>query len=153
MVAAAPHREQRGSAELCSVCQRQGPRERHGAVRGRWNFFHIHLIKDLKRFQNYLKYLSSFVRARKFSTRVTFVKCSSADCWNKLYKFLWNNISYLRALNNKAFLPCCLQRKYVSVIEKSCIKAIHVTCFISHFGTFIQKQHILEHLNISVVCF
>ena len=34
MVAAAPHREQRGSVELCSVCQQQGPRERHGAVSG-----------------------------------------------------------------------------------------------------------------------
>ena len=32
VVAAAPHREQRGSAELCSVRQRQGPREWHGAV-------------------------------------------------------------------------------------------------------------------------
>ena len=31
MAAAAPHREQR---ELCSVRQRQGPRERHGAVSG-----------------------------------------------------------------------------------------------------------------------
>ena len=34
MAAAAPHRERRGSAELCSVWQRQGPRERHGDVRG-----------------------------------------------------------------------------------------------------------------------
>ena len=32
MATAAPHREQRGSAELCSLWQRQGPRERHGAV-------------------------------------------------------------------------------------------------------------------------
>mgnify|MGYP001858632796 CR=1 FL=1 len=35
--AAAPHMEQRGSAELCSVCQRQGlrePREEYGAVSG-----------------------------------------------------------------------------------------------------------------------
>jgi len=34
MAAAAPHRERRGSAELCSLCQQQGPRERHGAVSG-----------------------------------------------------------------------------------------------------------------------
>ena len=34
MVAAPPHRERRGSAELCSVWQRQGPRGRHGAVSG-----------------------------------------------------------------------------------------------------------------------
>ena len=34
MAAAAPHREWRGSAELCSLLQQQGPRERHGAVRG-----------------------------------------------------------------------------------------------------------------------
>jgi len=34
MAAAAPHRERRGSAELCSLWQRQGPRERHGAVSG-----------------------------------------------------------------------------------------------------------------------
>jgi len=34
MAAAAPHREGRGSAELCSVWQRQGPRERLGAVSG-----------------------------------------------------------------------------------------------------------------------
>jgi len=34
MAAAAPHRELRGSAELCSLWQRQGPRERHGAGRG-----------------------------------------------------------------------------------------------------------------------
>ena len=34
MAAAAPHREQRGSAELCSLWQRQGPRERHGAASG-----------------------------------------------------------------------------------------------------------------------
>ena len=34
MVAAAPHREQRGSTELCSMWQRQGPRERHGGVSG-----------------------------------------------------------------------------------------------------------------------
>jgi len=34
MVATAPHREWRGSAELCSVWQRPGPRERHGAVSG-----------------------------------------------------------------------------------------------------------------------
>jgi len=27
MAAAAPHREQRGSAELCSLWQRQGPKE------------------------------------------------------------------------------------------------------------------------------
>ena len=32
--AAGPHRERRGSAELCSVWQRQGPKERHGAVSG-----------------------------------------------------------------------------------------------------------------------
>ena len=34
MEAAAPHREQRGSAELCSLWQRQGLRERCGAVSG-----------------------------------------------------------------------------------------------------------------------
>ena len=34
MAAAAPHRERRGSAEFCSLRQRQGPRERHGAVSG-----------------------------------------------------------------------------------------------------------------------
>ena len=34
MVAAAAHRERRGSAELCSLCQRQGPREWHGAASG-----------------------------------------------------------------------------------------------------------------------
>jgi len=34
MSAVAPHRDQRGSAELCSPRQRQGPRERHGAVSG-----------------------------------------------------------------------------------------------------------------------
>jgi len=34
MAAAAPHRERRGSAELCSLGQRQGPRERHEAVSG-----------------------------------------------------------------------------------------------------------------------
>ena len=34
MAAAAPHREWRGSAELCSLRQRQGPRELRGAVRG-----------------------------------------------------------------------------------------------------------------------
>ena len=34
MAAAAPRRERRGSAELCSLLQRQGPRERHGAVSG-----------------------------------------------------------------------------------------------------------------------
>jgi len=34
MAAAASHSEQRGSAELCSVLQRQGLRERHGAVSG-----------------------------------------------------------------------------------------------------------------------
>ena len=34
MAAAAPHRERRGRAELCSVWQRQGPKERHGAASG-----------------------------------------------------------------------------------------------------------------------
>ena len=34
MAAAAPHRKWRGSIELCFVRQRQGPRERHGAVSG-----------------------------------------------------------------------------------------------------------------------
>ena len=32
MAAAAPHTEQRGSAELCSLWQRQGQMERHGAA-------------------------------------------------------------------------------------------------------------------------
>ena len=35
MAAAAPHMERRGSAELCSVWQRQGPRKRHGTLSGR----------------------------------------------------------------------------------------------------------------------
>jgi len=34
MAAAAPHRVWRGSAELCSLWRRQGPREWHGAVSG-----------------------------------------------------------------------------------------------------------------------
>ena len=34
MAAAAPHREQSGSAELCSLWHRYGPREWHGAVSG-----------------------------------------------------------------------------------------------------------------------
>jgi len=34
MAAAAPHREWRGSAELCSLKQQQGLREWHGAVLG-----------------------------------------------------------------------------------------------------------------------
>ena len=34
MVAAAPHREQIGSTELCSLWQQQGRREQHGAVPG-----------------------------------------------------------------------------------------------------------------------
>ena len=34
MAAAALHMERRGSAELCSLRQRQGPRERRGAVSG-----------------------------------------------------------------------------------------------------------------------
>jgi len=34
MVAAAPHREQRGNAELCSLWQWQDPRKWHGAVSG-----------------------------------------------------------------------------------------------------------------------
>jgi len=37
MAAAAPHRERRGSAELCSLLQRQGPREQCGAVSGEGN--------------------------------------------------------------------------------------------------------------------
>ena len=34
MAAAAPRRKRRGSTELCSLFQRQGPWERHGAVSG-----------------------------------------------------------------------------------------------------------------------
>jgi len=34
MAAAAPHRERRDSAELCSLWQQQNPKEQHGAVSG-----------------------------------------------------------------------------------------------------------------------
>lgn len=55
-----------------------------------------------------------------------------------------------KILRMSHFLPL-KEVVYISVTQRSYIRAIHVTYSSCYFGAFIQNQQILEHLNVSVL--